>query len=268
MADAAKRLFDDLLNIEVNTLVKPGMTGRKMPATGHAFLDVFSDYDSWLCRRTEPLNERWAAFRDGERGREFLATTRAKDQTDQWWVIDGDQLVAEIPIAPLFDSRRPFTAKDFDELRMRARLADEMQRLLGRRSPLAVGEDVTLRRIVGNCDQLRAILDRSAAPGATATLTRETADGIQGATLTELSGADVITLRKAWEMGTEVVVMQTVVQLDGDIVTRLNAAFTTEESRPIRDLHQSSVGSALEHWRFLVDTFVSITTKAIGFLTS
>jgi len=267
MADAAKRLFDDLLNIEVNTLVKPGMTGRKMPAIGHAFLDIFSDYDTWLCRRLDPLNERWATFRDGERGRAFLAATLAKGEGELWWVIEGDQLITEVDIVPLFDSRRSLTAKDFDDLRMRARQADEMDRLLGRRSPLAVGDNVMLRRIVGNCDQLRAILDRSSAPGKTATLNRSSADGVEGAAVTELSGDDVITVRKAWEMGTEVVAMQTVIQLDGDFVTRLNEAYTSEERRPIRELHEASVSSALEHWRFLVDTFVSVTTKAIGFLT-
>ena len=30
-ADAARRLFDDLLNIEVSIILKPGMTARKMP---------------------------------------------------------------------------------------------------------------------------------------------------------------------------------------------------------------------------------------------
>jgi hypothetical protein len=243
------------------------MTGRKMPAIGHAFLDVFSDYDSWLCRRLEPLNERWAAFRDGERGAEFLATTLAKDEANLWWVIADGALVPGVPITPLFDSQRSLTAEDFADLRMRARLADEMQRLLGRRSPLAAGEDVMLRRIVGNCDQLRAILDRSSAPGKAATLTRSTPDGIEQAAVTELSGDDVITVRKAWEMGTEVVAMQTVVQLDGDFVTRLNEAYTSEERQPIRDLHAASVTGALEHWRFLVDTFVTVTTKALRYLT-
>jgi hypothetical protein len=61
--------------------------------------------------------------------------------------------------------------------------------------------------------------------------------------------------------------MQTVVQLDGDFVTRLNEAYTSEERQPIRDLHAASVTGALEHWRFLVDTFVTVTTKALRYLT-
>ena len=59
---AARDLFQDLLNLEINTIVKPGMTARKMPPLGHAMLDVFSDYDFYVCGRVGHLNSVWEKF--------------------------------------------------------------------------------------------------------------------------------------------------------------------------------------------------------------
>ena len=69
-----------------------------------------------------------------------------------------------------------------------------------------------------------------------------------------------------WEVGTETIAMQTVAQIDGDVVTRIQEARATLADRPIHDLHREAVGNAMKHWQFLVETLVTVTTKAAGFL--
>ena len=57
--NAAQRIFDDLLNLEVSVILKPGMTARKMPAPAHALLDIIGDYDSFLCGAANAVNPHW-----------------------------------------------------------------------------------------------------------------------------------------------------------------------------------------------------------------
>ena len=267
MPNAVKRVFDDLLNIEVNTMLRSGMTGRKMPATGHALLDIHGGYESWLNAYSVELNEGWSGFRVSADAEAFRAETVAAGDGDRWWVIDDEQFVAHLMIEPPLEGEVN-GIELFDGTRWRARIAEDVHRLLDGRRGYTVrdGGDVLLKRIVGNSDQLKAILER-AASGQPPMLTRATATGFTNVDVDSIPRDDLITIRKAWEMGTEVIAMQTVVQLDGDIVTRLNSAYAAERYQPVRDLHRESVGSALEHWRYLVETLVTMAKSVVSGLT-
>ena len=81
-----------------------------------------------------------------------------------------------------------------------------------------------------------------------------------------LSADDQLILRKVWEVGTETIVMQTVAQLDGDVVTRVQQARAGVADEPIQTIHREAVANALKHWQFLVETLVTLTTKAGSFL--
>ena len=52
-----KRFFDDLLTMEVNVIVKDGMTARKMPSSVEAFNDVAEKYDDFLAKFDRELEE-------------------------------------------------------------------------------------------------------------------------------------------------------------------------------------------------------------------
>src|SRR5947209_8600971 len=126
MRTAAQEVFDDLLNLEVDIILKNGMTARKMPDVPHALIDIFTDDDTAMI----------------------------------------------------------------------------------------------LKRIYRNCDQIKGILKGRAVDGgerseqlekvAQAGITRADAS----TTDLPLTADEVLIIRKAWEVGTETVVMQTVVQLD------------------------------------------------------
>ena len=65
--------------------------------------------------------------------------------------------------------------------------------------------------------------------------------------------SDVMSIRKIWELGTEVIAMQTIVQIDGDVITRLNPNFLDELRYPkLHDYHNQGVNIALAHWNSLV----------------
>ena len=72
-----------------------------------------------------------------------------------------------------------------------------------------------------------------------------------------LSTTDRVTLRKIWELGCEEILMQTVVQLDGDVVTRLTDDGAKEEASVLHRLHSEGVRVATQSWRHLVDSLGS-----------
>ena len=75
---------------------------------------------------------------------------------------------------------------------------------------------------------------------------------------------DLTTLRKAWELGTDEVALQTTIQIDGDVVTRVDPAFLGEQHTRLRDMHQNGVSSAMRSWENLVDTAVKLVGGIIG----
>ncbi|MEZ4465326.1 MAG: hypothetical protein R3F43_12815 [bacterium] len=73
----------------------------------------------------------------------------------------------------------------------------------------------------------------------------------------KLSTTDRVTLRKIWELGCEEILMQTLVQLDGDVVTRLTDDGAREEASTMHRLHSEGVRVATQSWRHLVDSLGS-----------
>lgn len=70
-------------------------------------------------------------------------------------------------------------------------------------------------------------------------------------------------VRKAWELGTGTIVAQTVVQLDGDAVSRVDREMLLADDRTaLRTLHAEAVRGALEHWQLLVDLLVELVRTA------
>lgn len=262
------------------------MTGRKMPAPGHALLDIYSEYDIWLCTYGGRLNEHWRGFVRSRAADGFVRAERGSpEQSSQWRrVFSGQRLIAGLGVAPLFDETKPISKDEFDELRERATTALLMHRvLLDNNVEVTTGADIMLRRIIRNCDQVKGILEAHAITGTSpstaaidaappgtrraASLTRDEISGIATSADMVFSGDEIITIRKVWELGTETIVEQTVVQLDGDVVTRINEASPFAEGQILRDFHREGVSTALSHWNALVDTFVTVTTKLLGYLT-
>ena len=77
---------------------------------------------------------------------------------------------------------------------------------------------VILTRIYRNCDQVKAMLSR---PELQSVLAEGVNRDSAGALVLPLESYEIVAVRKIWEIGTESVVMQTIAQLDGDIVTRI-----------------------------------------------
>ena len=260
----ARKIFDDLLNIEVNIIVKPAMTARKMPGPPHALLDIIGEYDQYLTRLAATLTTKWNGAPPGPPIRVRGPLVVGADKRSVWRTDDGGMLTVALQAEAV---PSVVSVDTFDKLRERA---VETECVL--RDPSTQGADVDdadamiLRRIYRNCDQIKQILarDEVAAAIPEGGLDRDKSSGIE----LPLTADEVLTVRKVWDVGVELVVMQTVAQLDGDIITRIQRARVASTNATLHTLHREAVDSALGHWQSMFQTVVQFTTSAFQSLVS
>ena len=300
MADFAQ-LARGLLTLEINTVQKDGMSAQKMPTAANALIEVAQAYWMFLCGKAQdfgPIGESlepWAA-----------KLSRSFDWAREPFPQDagaGDRPVKEPQSEPVppghngeFLQSPPDTVNvlTFDHLREIAAWLSEMQvrtievarnpgGKLGREVGLTTEERDTaqqtagrfkseersvLHRIRRNADQFKCLLDAidpsvpegAAAYGSrTLTVTRSTPEE-------RFTSSHLVDIRKAWDIGTEIVLMQTVIQIDGDVVNRFQAGIDTSAKAPLHSLHVSAVDVSLRYWRWLVDAMSRLAGKAVSTL--
>jgi hypothetical protein len=75
---------------------------------------------------------------------------------------------------------------------------------------------------------------------------------------TELTPSERSVLRKAWEIGTDEVIMQTTISVDGDVVFRADSRYTSEAHQALFDLHDRSCASAMRTWKDVVGAAIDL----------
>ena len=256
--DSAQRIVDDLLSLEIDIILKPGMTARKIPEPPNALLDIIGWYDTCLHQAAKRLNEVWETqegppieVRPSIEGDAIQSPNRRTDPStgilaEPLRTASVDQVVSE---------------NVFDQLRERAVETEAVYRhAVGERWIVEDETGVLLTRIFRNCDQIKAVLSRTEVKN----VVGGGIDRDHARTVTlPLESSEIVSIRKIWEIGTESVVMQTVVQLDGDIVTRIQQGREAALHKPLHELHQQAVSSALEHWQFLAKTVATFLSDAL-----
>jgi hypothetical protein len=185
-----------LLSLEINTIVKEGMTATRMGRPLEALGQIALDYATWL------------------------------------------QAHGGAPL--LFVD--PVTASQFESL------ATAAGALAGKGDQLALGVKMIASRIQNNARHLSQIFNEitSGAP----------------------DPDELVQLRKIWEIGTEEVVMQTVLWIDGDATHRIHPAYADKAHEPLLQMHSASVGVSLSYWKSLSELIMSLFQSAWQHLTS
>ncbi len=185
-----KKIVDDLLNIEVNTIIKSNMSGRKMPGFKKAVEEIRANYVKKLyalCNKTEPLLNENSNFKEIK-----------------------ESAINEI------EALEQLSASDNKDLNLLKRIRDMS------------GE---LEKIEGNHDMTKDQL---------------------------------LLIRKIWDIGGEDIVMQTVIQMDGDVITRVNEKYATNDWALLHEIHSKSVDKSLKFWKSILDAFTSIAKGFLG----
>jgi hypothetical protein len=206
-----KNIAQDLLNLEVNTIIKPNMTGRKMPVSRHALADIAEAYHLRLVDVGFPL----------------------KNSDD---IIFGS--------FESFDLIRSRTDDGIDELKRRiAKKTEEDDDDV---------EVVTLIRIKRMSDQVIGLFKSLKRKNVEQWDNHISREDIDDAPPLGLAPDERVLVRKIWDMGLEEIAMQTVIQMDGDVITRIQSKYANKESIVIHRLHDESVNTAIRFWGELI----------------
>lgn len=95
----------------------------------------------------------------------------------------------------------------------------------------------------------------------------ERADRLDLAAAVQVSASHITQIRKIWDTGTETVVMQTLVQMDGDIITRVHPRYADAAAARLHQLHNEATRTAIETWKdmaLLVASLVGSTFQGLA----
>jgi hypothetical protein len=309
-------IFEDLLNIEVNTIVKHSMTAEKMPPLPFALLDIVQDYGEALAEQRVDLEpyfrpsrqacwERMQGTEHESKAREVYRAVHGPskqpsegellDYVNDLWLVFANEGAPPLAAGPtLFSMSSVDNGWDtFERLRIAALDASEH---------IKDGHPrVVINRIVGSCARLKYMVQglqqkpplppepirswRSRKPptedlpefATLADLIPKTRNQLLSAGLRHkriprlLKSDDLALVRKAWEVGVECVLMQTCVQIDGDVLTRISEELLNECTVNKRDVimeaHKRSLEIGLSHWRALVQVASELVGDAFRKLT-
>ena len=65
-------------------------------------------------------------------------------------------------------------------------------------------------------------------------------------------------MRKIWELGTDIIIAQTIVHVDGDTVTKFQRGIKQEKLTYCLDIHNQGVDTAVKQWKTLFDAFKAL----------
>lgn len=244
------KLADDLLSIEINTIVKTDMSATKMPSSRRQVLyEIAKDYDAKLkeFKVRDPIYWKYAGMRSfGE----------LRDRA-QW----GIEELQKLPQDQQMNNERKI--KMLERIRSNSSNIVDMFKTLGknvRDNGIPDYEKVPKspdREELIELNKLNRLV-----PAGPHQESKEWNNDIKRDIMNRIKDIDmtrnfILMIGKAWDIGTEQILMQTIIQLDGDITTRISNGFFEKPSSSrdiILQIHNKSINTSVELWSTIVKT--------------
>ncbi len=241
-----RTLTEDLLTLEINTLIKADMTACKLPASRReALWSIATDYHYKLVELQCREPQVWQSAG-------MMSFRELRHRAGNGIKMAEQQLVL------LSDENERLRSRE--KLTMLHRIQTQCEQLIS----LFVELGMRQREDFNYREEVSAIEARREAALAEEETGKVYSDRISAAWNNdlernemlrmpdlELNAAQIGLIRKVWEIGTERIVMQTVISVDGDITTRLAERFALDYNREVLNIHQDAVSHAVGFWSSL-----------------
>lgn len=283
-------IVKDLFNIEVNTILRDKISAQKMPSPRNALLDIGIEYFEILremeraYRRAErdknpqlaeefdidKMRRGWKFYTEDEKNAEKI--------TDELLIVES--LVCEhLGGFGAFAIVRKWADKFLQDstcdtylekkhLSVLPRIKENADMLKGMFSEMC-RRDNELRKdgLIGKLDEIKKVgnltpetvvqesrkIDKARTLSLTNQYARSDILGLDDIIPLPMKHSELVLVRKIWEVGTEVIAMQTTIQVDGDVITRLNPNYLDDKVyQKLSDYHKGGVDMALTYWGNLI----------------
>jgi hypothetical protein len=240
-------LFKDLYQLEINLIESPNMTGRKMETVSTGMAQIANKFAVYIDR------PRFSGAFNARLDDNDVNGLRKKDDPSTEKFNEKFNEVAGSDMPTYQHLARALTiASDATYSRQTYQyLADLSEHII--KETNFTDDEGEMRgvivRILGVSSQLRFL----------ATHWKTTFLAAGDKDLAELTDTERLQIRKAWEIGTNIVVMQTVAQLDGDIVSRISPAREAAQYAQLHELHRQLLSTSLNHWQVLFKTVAELS---------
>jgi len=260
-----REAFEDLLTIEINIIEKHGMTARKQPSFPWQLMEIISTYSRYMEQRgicvelvNRPDAEVGLSTKNFEIA-EAASTPYLKAKPKNGAVLDEERVTNGWTT---FEKIRVLAKAAYKHEIDGLKIKDEEQRII-------------LQRIRRNCDHIKNILMqlqngknnglKEFVNLTEAQLIAKTNKGIPCG-FRNVPFSYLTTVRKIWEVGVETVLMQTVVQAEGDIITRISPRMADMQihadlREAMLGLHRSSMDVGLSHWKNMIEIILKLASK-------
>lgn len=221
-----------LLTLEIDTIVSDGITAERMPTDGRALIRIAQLYKDFLARVMAEVAEAGGSV-------DALPTVRTRDDGviafADWTVVSGG-------------------LRTFGALRGAARACQSARAAVLRPNGMREEHDAILARVASGCADIEATLRRLGLGETPIDAAHVEVAEEEGRAWPEFDHDTLLVLRRIWETGVDVIVMQTAVHLDGSVITRVLDGWDGPAAAPLHDLHYRAVDISLGRWNLLVQT--------------
>lgn len=254
--EISSTLFD-LTHLEINTIVKDEMTASKAPSSPRLLLhNLAAKYDQKLVSLGEKYLQ-YLGTPNQDNGENIFRGTRVKEGSgydsfkelsdrakDASILLKGGKVLVSLPEDQI-DS-------DIMMLKRIETISNDIRRILVM-DGVDPNKDDLVKSETFNFDDKETIEKFR-------TMTSRQADEFE----LNLDLRQVLVIKKANDIGTEKVVLQTVIGMDGDVTTRISKAFAEQPVTFINEMHKDAISVSVEFWKSLVNVVVQLGTQIIN----
>ncbi len=282
-----KNLVSDLLTLEINTIVKENTTNSSMPSTRRmALLDVARRYRSTMieygiCKMADgtpspepPVGYSPLMILRWNFSGEFSFNEIRR--TAQYGVQIFSDKLKEMEVQEIENEKR--RKKLEERVAMLTRIERQSSNLIGmfktRRKTYQLAENSGKEGFEGYDNFVSPPVEEVPAfdpfPSQRGSHVWNNDVGISDINEVadlELAPEQVTLIRKTWEIGTQKVLLQTVIQIDGDVTCYITNKFLEFPERPrqmLMEVHSNSITSATNFWKSLFLTVANVAGSAFS----
>ena len=224
-------IAQDLVNLEVNTIIKPMISGTKMPRARKVLIEIGNEYVVQLDKMGVAV-----ALPDSPQGEKLYGSRQSFEAIN-----NGSRHRVE----ELTNQSDPLSDIQSSQLFMLIRIRDMSDTIVGMFSAFQSRE--------GHGETYDNLI---------------TYRQIESFPPLPLTHEQIIQLRKIWEIGTEEIAMQTVIQLDGDVMTRVIPKYAEGDHSVIHQIHQQGVQTSVAFWKDLISIAKDFLSSLLGTMSS